>query len=280
MTEREFEQRLRAFYRAEVESAGPAADQLRDGVWAIPDEMPTRSDLFGTRRFVVLAAAAMLTVLLVGGAIAVGAGLLRWLDLDPSPSVPRPLIWVAQDESDVPGGTYVLDVDPSLRVTFTLPVGWERVRNDGLLWGQTKWITLMVVDNVYLDGCRLQRRLMDPPVGRTVDSLAAAISDVPGWHVTSVTDVVLDGHAGRRVELIGPADASSCVMGEWRLFHVAGSPGYFPAIRDSETMSVHILDVDGRRLVVVAGAEPWAWESVQAELGAVIDSIRIGRVVP
>jgi hypothetical protein len=53
-------------------------------VAAIPDEVPYRPDFFGSRRGVMLLVAALLVAMLVGGAIAVGAGLLRlpWLPDD------------------------------------------------------------------------------------------------------------------------------------------------------------------------------------------------------
>ena len=78
MTEREFEQRLRNYYRAEADAAGRLPVELREGVLGIPDRMRTPIGFFQTRRgFVVLAATAMLTALLLGVAIAIGSGLLR-----------------------------------------------------------------------------------------------------------------------------------------------------------------------------------------------------------
>lgn len=78
MTEREFEQRLRAYYRAEAEAAGRLPRELRESVWSIPDRMPRSIGFFQTRRgFTMLAAMAMLMALLVGAAVAIGSGLLR-----------------------------------------------------------------------------------------------------------------------------------------------------------------------------------------------------------
>ena len=82
MNERDFELRVRDFYRAEAEmAAAPQVELLRQSVWAIPEDVPSARGFFATRRGVVLLAAALLTALLVGGAVAVGAGLLKlpWL---------------------------------------------------------------------------------------------------------------------------------------------------------------------------------------------------------
>lgn len=110
MTEREFEQRLRGFYQLEVEAAGRVPAELREKVWSIPDRMPGKAGLFQSRRAVVLFAAAMLTALLVGGAIAIGAGLIRmpWEREDSPTIIARPGGWVAYvvalTDWNTPGG--------------------------------------------------------------------------------------------------------------------------------------------------------------------------------
>lgn len=82
MTERELEQRLRDWFQAEFGDGLEAPTELRAIVAGIPDTMPTPVTVFGGRRnLALLAAAAMLAALLVGGALAVGSGLIRlpWL---------------------------------------------------------------------------------------------------------------------------------------------------------------------------------------------------------
>ena len=88
MTDQELEGRLRAFYRGKVGEDETAAPALRSDVRAIPETTPRpawRSS--GPRGFTLLAAAALL---LVGGAAAVGAGLVRMPSLvpvEPAPSL-------------------------------------------------------------------------------------------------------------------------------------------------------------------------------------------------
>jgi hypothetical protein len=75
----------------------------------------------------------VLVALLVGGAIAIGSALLRLPvpDSDLRPNLPPS--WRDQMETDLPAGTYYLDVPlgrpgaGALRFTFTVPVGWEHV---------------------------------------------------------------------------------------------------------------------------------------------------------
>jgi hypothetical protein len=85
MTERELEQRLREWFQTEIGDGLEAPAELRASVAGIPDTMPTPVTVFGGRRnLALLAVAAMLAALLIGGALAVGSGLIRlpWMDDD------------------------------------------------------------------------------------------------------------------------------------------------------------------------------------------------------
>jgi hypothetical protein len=231
----------------------------------------------------VLAAAAMLAALLVGGAIAVGAGLLDWLlperdEIFQSEGIP----WNDQPESDVPAGTYSFlimrrpsdPVSTPIRITFTLPRGWERIQHL-LIWGQTKWFGVAIVDNVFVDWCHLELGVQEPPIGPTPADLAEALAEFSRWTVTATEDVTFDGFAGKHLKLTAPADTSDCWQGEATLLPTRSWPLFFAAVRANEPMELWILDVQGTRLVIHAGREPNPAPALIAELQAVIDSIRI-----
>ena len=86
MTDRELEQRLRAWYATEVGATEAAPADLRESLAAIPATTPAPVRPFaGRRRFTLLAVAA---VLVVGGVLATGSGLIRLTAVvSPSPSV-------------------------------------------------------------------------------------------------------------------------------------------------------------------------------------------------
>ena len=86
MTDRELEAGLRAWYRAEVGETETAPLSLRRDVAAIPDGRSPRSRLLGRGRGVTLLAAAALV--LVGGALAVGSGVVRLPSIVPPVPVP------------------------------------------------------------------------------------------------------------------------------------------------------------------------------------------------
>ena len=100
-------------------------------------------------------------------------------------------------------------------VTFIVPDGWSNTS-----WTVTKGepgygLVFMEVGNTYTDSCPSVQ--LDPPVGPTVDDLASAWGDLPGFHATVPTDTTVDGFAGKLVEFTVPdydedvcATASSC----------------------------------------------------------------------
>jgi hypothetical protein len=84
MTDEMLELRLRDWYRGDPPPADAPAD-LRSSVLAIP-EAGTRPAVFRGGRFVLLAAATLLAVALIGGALVVGSALLRLNRQGPMPT--------------------------------------------------------------------------------------------------------------------------------------------------------------------------------------------------
>ncbi len=85
MTDRELEDRLRAWYGAEVGDLESAPSDLRDSLAEIPVSSPAPLRPLPSRRGITLLAAAALLV--VGGAVAAGSGLLRLSTIvPPTPS--------------------------------------------------------------------------------------------------------------------------------------------------------------------------------------------------
>ncbi len=95
MTDRELDDRLRAWYRDTIDVGEPAPIALRTAVASIPtlDRRPLR--LLGSRRTIeLLAAAALLVALLVAAALAVGSQLARLSTVTPSASTLSPVALV------------------------------------------------------------------------------------------------------------------------------------------------------------------------------------------
>jgi Galactose oxidase, central domain len=114
MTDRELEERLRGFYRTEVQKGETAPVALRQDVAAIPRTVPLRAGrLVRGRALTLLAAAALLVV---GGAVAAGSSLLRL----PAVVPPEPLPSLAADATPTPAK------ESSTPTAVTSPVPSER----------------------------------------------------------------------------------------------------------------------------------------------------------
>ena len=59
-----------------------------------------------------------------------------------------------------------------------------------------------IVANIYTDSC--PSVLVDPPVGPTVDDLASAWANLPGFNATAASDITVDGFHGKQVEFTVP----------------------------------------------------------------------------
>ena len=214
-----------------------------------------------------------------------------------APSDPSPAQTV-RDVTELPHfaplepGTYFIDPDADastpLRVVYGVPVaGWSE------WFGAVKFagdehvaVSITTVTNVVRHGCR-DHSPADPPVGPTVDDLAAALADLGPFRVTSPPDdVTIYGYSGKHLELTVPdlpvgGDPDDlrfvgCVDADLHSWISSPNEGAFsgytgPGYREE----FWILDVDGTRLMIVAHRSAGAPREDLPELRAILDSIRI-----
>ena len=209
----------------------------------------------------------------------------------------------AKDITEIPGftslepGIYFIDPDgdPSgpLRVLYTIPSdGWSA-------WigafkeapgGGRVGISITTVTNLVADGCH-DHSPADPPVGPTVDDLATALSELAPFLVAEPpTDVTAYGYDGKHLALTVPDLPFRTEDGEWAKCLGSGVTGrelrswmspnlgafaFYGYNGPGEIEEFWILDVDGSRLVIIAGWTPDAPEELIGEMRVVLDSIQI-----
>jgi hypothetical protein len=143
-------------------------------------------------------------------------------------------------------------------------------------------LSIATVTNLVGDACDDHAPAV-PPVGPTVEDLAAALSELAPFEVVvPASDVTLFGYQGKHLVLRVPdrvGGFGGCVDGELHSWIAPGlGDSAFSGYNGPEaglTEEFWILDVNGTRLVVVAGMSPDAPAEWIAERQAIIDSIHI-----
>ena len=246
-------------------------------------DSPATSEVRNRRRL-VLAAAAVVAVIGVA-AIAINS-MNSDDDVEPAPAVQPTVASTTVAPTTVAAatatGTYNLSEDHPLggnsdvRLTFAVPAGWGDSGwfvDKNLSANSLIGVVFDYVSNIYTDSC--PSVLVDPPVGPTVDDLASAWANLPGFHATAPTDITVDGFHGKQVEFTVPDYSETlCGYGDFKLLAEAGGGAWW-AQGPNQHNQVWILDVNGTRLVIVAVDFPDASPQDRAELDSLLASIQI-----
>ena len=154
----------------------------------------------------------------------------------------------------------------------------------------TSGVSITTVTNLVRHGCR-DHSWADPPVGPSVNNLAAALGDLGPFRVTSPPkDMTIYGYSGKHLELTVPdlpvegqgdnrrfarcstapsrvGSRSSTQPKGGRVLRLNGGPGH--------TEDFWILDIEGTRLMIEANWSPNSPRKDLAEMRTILDSIRI-----
>lgn len=250
----------------------------------------------GRRRWLLPAAAVVAIALAVGVVVMANDEDNNAIMAGPTPTSiapsapPQPIEEVGS--GSLAPGTYSIDPDgdPStpLRVIYEVAAdGWESWVGAAMVkdYGHNL-VSILTVTNVVREGCGDQSPV-EPAIGPTVDDLAAALSNLAPFEVTSPpTDVDAFGYEGKHMVLTVP-DLAGVGKGGDRVFRYCSggvlkswiSPllGTFYGYNGEpgRTEEFWILDVDGTRLVIVTNTSADASSEDVAEIDAIVRSIRI-----
>jgi hypothetical protein len=188
---------------------------------------------------------------------------------------------------------YVEPVATDIQVFYTIPadgwMSWFGAFKPGLATdppNSVVGISILNVTNVVQEGCTAHVAA-DPPVGPTVDDMATALAVLSPFVLTKPpTAVTIDGFSGKYLELTVPdlavelseddAVFTDCADGElWSWMGAPLSFAYHGYTHPGQVEEFWLLDVDGTRLMIVAGTSPGSSEGDIAELRSILDSIDI-----
>ena len=253
----------------------PATRQRRRRWWRMRD-----LDHMNSALAVGMAAAALVLLVTYLGATFFGPA-----PVGVGPSAPEPTASPGSSAQALPrgvgpleAGTYSIDGVFPVRVEFDVPSGWfscGQAPDEVALCGDARAeLAFMRVDNVVADPCDPERAPLEPPVGGSVDDLAAAIANLDGFVASEPTDVTIGGFDGKRFRVTAPTapgcDFGDSGLGTWS--SVEWTNGVAPAERNE----ILILDVDGERVMVAGASHPTTPSSVRDQLTEMVDSIRLG----
>ena len=172
--------------------------------------------------------------------------------------------------------------DDSIRVTVTVPDGWDGFEGRALVRSVESYSPPGGAALIFGRGGWLYSELCsgpgpDIPTGTTVDEFVTALVDHPDLDVTSPADVTLGGYSGTYLELRAPANTTTDELGP-KLgecnYYFVWEPGIY-AQGPNALWRIWVLDVDGVRMLVRSDSFPGTTAEVQAQLAAIVNSIQI-----
>ena len=286
MTEHDFDRTVRAWLE---DGPSTMSDRPLEAALAEIHVTHQRRVLWPARRFPVMfnvarfatAAAAVAIAAVIGLSLLPGGG-FGGPGPTPSPSpTPRLVSGDVDGYMQLEAGRYITDPAFEVPVTFSVPAGLEGTVGGPYLaelaWSDSKAIaiTFGIFRDVYADPCFPGLGFVSPPVGPTVDDLAAALTSMPGVTATAPVDVTIDGHSGKQLTLTAPADFTGCSIANG--YSIWAFPlGAVKTMVPAETTRVWILDVDGERLVIDVPEPPGYTDASRAEVRAILDSLDLG----
>ena len=196
-------------------------------------------------------------------------------------------------DSLLKAGTYTLDHIDGTTITLTVPDGWRGIPGFGLA-GPSDYdaplglgMVFFQASGAYDDPCHWDKAGTGDPiqpgeqvVGPTVDDLVADIRANTAYTSTIPTDVTIDGHAGKQVDLRLPStpDFASCdrATGSTTGSYLPLIGGIY-ALGPGNVWHTRIIDVNGSRLVVLVTDYAGTPDEVRAEAQTIIDSIKFSK---
>ena len=239
-----------------------------------------------------IAAAAVLVVAVVGYNLLPGnngVGGPGGTDTTPSPTAtaspsPTPVALERQPNGPLAAGSYYINNVGTKKLTLTVPAGWSRptatdafvIKNEGTP-GEVFLLT-WVVSHTFTDVCHWSADSL-VNAGTTVDQLVSALVDQTGRTASTPSDLTVAGFPAKRVELTvaSDLDVATCTEGILRYWPAPGPDltGGLCCNPAGNTDVISVVDVAGKRLVVVARYYPGSTAADKAELQAIVDSIQI-----
>lgn len=272
----------------ELDSTRAVRAWLEDGVTRLPDrvldsvlaELPSTpqrprsmwTDVRSLRRSTwVRLLVALMVLAIIGSSLAIASGAWRLMP------IPR-----AIDSRALEAGRWVIDEPFPVHISLDLPSGWKGdeiagdvvriAHDDSSTFPASMFFTL--VEAIYPDPCHFDA-VSIVEVGPGVDDLSDGLATLKGVDVTPPREVVLGGYPARTLALTAPASTVGCSSRTDAPFRIWGLPELH-WLAEGERNQVWVTQVGGTRLVVATEVFPDTPSRIEAELEAMVASVRLG----
>jgi hypothetical protein len=158
-------------------------------------------------------------------------------------------------EGQLAAGAYEIDAVFPVRLTFTVPNGFEHGigASDGVgIQGNPggRGIEFQIASNVYPDPCHSAAGPADPPIGGSVDDLVTAMTSLVDFQAGPVTDITIGGLPAKAFDLTNEIDQSTCDPESLPTFLFADT--HAPSgVGTGERQRIYVMDVQGTRLMIM-----------------------------
>jgi hypothetical protein len=158
-------------------------------------------------------------------------------------------------EGQLAAGSYEIDRVFPVRLTFTVPNGFEH--GQGASYGvgiqgnpSGRGIEFQIASNVFPDPCHFSSGPADPPIGGSVDDLVTAMTSLVDFQAGPVTDITIGGLPAKAFDLTNEIDQSTCDAESLRTFTFASGSGT-GGVGTGERQRIYVMDVQGTRLMIM-----------------------------
>ncbi len=273
-------------YLDEYEVMTPLPSAVRDAIRAELPKTRQSGRLWGPMRYIRLSGNVRLGL---AAAAVVLLAVLGFALLRPGPNVGNPTQTVPSSAAALPSagplaaGTYLMS-DPKFTQVpyrFTVPDGWA-VNTDGFIvkhQGENTEVGFasFEVTHIFGNACRWSGTLVAVSA-MSLDTFASALAAQEEQQTSGPIDTQLAGYPAKRVDLFEPAafDYSACDGGGFvRLWpDVGGDLNGGWRARPGQIDAVHILDVNGERIVIDRWQFPRTFAEDITEIEGIVASIR------
>jgi hypothetical protein len=248
------------------ESADRVLDAVLDRIDATPQRRAAwwlvwRFPAMNTTAKLAMGAAAVMVIVLLGIRLLVPGSPSFGSGPDPA-ETPSPTASPRQIPSGMTSlnaGRHSLGSAFPVGISFDLPAGWTSCSlapleqavclHPGTVYAPTGvGVGFLSVEDVVADPCN-EASFLDPSVRPSIEDLATAISNLPGFEATTAEDVTLDGFAAKRFTVTAPRNAG-CELSTW------ATPTRTNGVAAGEANLLYLIDVDGERVMISAAYDP------------------------